>query len=262
MMTIRKDIAHIFFRMTFIDVTARYKGSMLGFLWAFATPAIMLAAYTLVFSYIIGAKWPDTGGSHLGFAINIFCGLILHSFIAEILTRSPGLIPQNANYVKRIIFPLELLPGIVTTTALINMMIALVVFLSLLVMATNHVSASILATPIILIPVLFFGLGISFLLSGLGCYLRDIQQIAPSISSLLLFLSPIFYPTEILSEIWQKIFYINPLTLPIEQLRGALLLDTLPSWRALSAQIIFNGLFLALSIALYKRLKKGFSDVL
>ncbi len=263
MTNLNKELIHIFIRMTLIDLNAKYKGSVLGFMWSFITPLTMLAAYTLVFSFILGAKWPHTEGSHLDFAINIFSGLILHGFIAEIMNRAPALIPQNSNYVKRMIFPLEILPGITTATALVNMLITLTIFLIFLAIMTDLVKPTLLALPIIIIPVLFIGLGLAFLLSALGCYLRDIQQLAPSISALLLFLSPIFYPLTAIQEPWRSVLAaINPLALPIEHVRDIIMHDTLPHWNHLSVSIILSAIFFMLSMLTYRKLKKGFSDVL
>lgn len=244
------------------DIASRYKGSTIGLLWALITPLLMLGIYTAVFSGIFQARWGQTGGP-VEYAQQLFVGLTVHGLAAECLNRTPSLMLSNASYVKRVVFPLHLLPLVTLSTAFFHFLISLSVLLAFYAIVNHSLPVmGLLYTPIILLPYIIWLLGISFLLSGLGVYFRDINQVMGLITTILLFLSPVFYPASMLPEHLQGIFMFNPLTLVIEQLRAVLLDGGVPDWGALGLYSIGALLMAALGAWGFKKMRGGFADVL
>lgn len=244
------------------DIASRYKGSAAGLLWALITPLLMLAIYTSVFSGIFQARWGQDGGP-IDYALQLFVGLTVHGLAAECLHRSPMLMLNNSSYVKRVVFPLQLLPVVTVISALFHFCISLVILvLFYLVVKQQLPMMGLLYSPFIILPYLVWLMGVSFLLSGLGVYFRDISQVMGLITTILLFLSPVFYPANLLPAHLQSVFMLNPLTMIIEQLRAVLLDGGSPDWGGLMLYSVGAGLVLAFGAWAFKRMRGGFADVL
>lgn len=245
------------------DIHSRYRGSALGLVWSLVTPLIMLGIYTFVFQFVFKARWNDTSGeTTLNFAIILFLGLSIHAVLAEILTKSPQLITSNPNFVKKIVFPLELLSWINLLSGLFTFAISLLLLLGFIMMEQGRIPVTAVLLPIVLLPYCLMLLGISWLLAALGVYLRDIQQITGTLATLLLFLSPIFYSVTTLPAPLQSFIYLNPLSYPVEAARQLLIYGQLP---AISGLAIYS--FIALNIAwvgyrFFRLVRPGFADVL
>lgn len=244
------------------DIASRYQGSAVGLLWAFFSPVLMLLVYTFVFGYVFKARWLGAETDRSFFALNLFAGMLVHGFFAECAIRSPGLLQQHSNFVKRIVFPLWLLPIVPLASALFHTCISfLVLFLAHLAIV-QIVHWQLLLLPFLLVPFFVFLLGLVWMLSALGVYLKDLAQIIPIMVTVLMFMSPVFYPAEALPEQIRPIMYMNPLTPAIETLRAVLFEGRLPSLIAYGVALFVSIAFATLGFFIFKRLKVGFADVL
>jgi lipopolysaccharide transport system permease protein len=244
------------------DFIGRYKGSVMGITWSFFNPLIMLAIYTMVFSVAFKAKWGVGEENKLTFAIMLFSGMIIHSFFSECLNRAPGLISGHPNYVKKVVFPLEILPWMALTSALLHFAISFGVLIVFCVLAGFSIHAGILLTPLILLPLILTTIGLSWILSSLGVYLRDLSQVIGVITTVALFLAPIFYPVDSLPQAYRVFITLNPITLPIHQLREAMLLNQSLRWDLWGISL-FEGVFIShLGFWWFQKSRKGFADVI
>lgn len=250
------------YQMTKREVIGRYRGSILGIAWSFFNPLIMLAVYTIVFSTVFQARWNVGTESKTEFALVLFVGMIVHSILAEIMNQSPTIMLRNVNYVKKVVFPLEILPWVILGSTLFHACVSLLVW-SLFYIAVNHtLQWTFLFLPLVLIPLVLFTLGVSWALASLGVYIRDIGQMMGVLTTLLLFMSPVFYPASILPEPYQTMIYLNPLTFVIEQARDVLMWGKLPDWSGLVVAHILGMLVAWTGFYWFQKTRKGFADVL
>jgi lipopolysaccharide transport system permease protein len=243
------------------DVIGRYRGSFMGILWSFFNPLLMLAVYTFVFSYVFKARWNTGSDSKTEFALILFAGLIIFNLFSECINKAPGLVLSNANYVKKVIFPLEVLPWVALGSTLFHAIISLLVWLVAYVVFFGAPHLTALLLPLIVLPLLFFTMGLSWGLAALGVYLRDIPQFIGILTTVLMFLSPIFYPATALPEQYRHLMLLNPLTPTIEQARDVLFWGRAPDWNTFP--IYFAGALLIafLGFAWFQKTRKGFADV-
>jgi lipopolysaccharide transport system permease protein len=253
----------LIWQMTKREIIGRYRGSVLGLFWSFFQPIFMLCIYTFVFSVVFQAKWGATHSeSKTEFAIILFAGLIVFNFFAEVMNRSPEMIIQNVNYVKKVVFPLEILPFIAAGSALFHTFVSIVVLLAFnaLVNHTFHLTAFLM--PLILLPLVVLVLGVSWFLASLGVFLRDVGQTVGILTTALLFMSPIFFPPTALPEQLRAYLFLNPLTFIIEQSRHALIWGSAPDWSGLFCYLVGAGIFAWLGLLWFQKTRKGFADVL
>ena len=252
--------------MVLREVASRYKGSLLGLLWAVINPILMLAVYTFFFSVVFQSRWSSAG--HVGsdskfeFAIVLYAGLLVFNLFSECISRAPSLILSNANYVKKVIFPLEVLPWVALGSALFHVLIGFGVILVFIVLAGMPLHASALLFPLVLLPLVPMIMGLCWLLSSVGVFFRDIGQIIGMALTALMFLSPIFYPTSALPESLQGLLYWNPLTFVIEQSRNVLIWGILPDFGGLAIYSLVSLFVACLGLLAFKAMRSGFADVL
>jgi lipopolysaccharide transport system permease protein len=244
------------------EVLGRYRGSALGLAWSFFNPILMLAVYTFVFSVVFRARWIGASESRVEFAIILFAGLMVFTFFSECVTRAPGLVIANANYVKKVVFPLEVLPVVTLASALFHGAVSLLVWLVFFGATFGAPPATAMLLPVVLLPLLAFTLGLSWLLTSLGVYLRDVGHVVGIATPALMFLSPVFFPISALPEAVRPLILLNPLTLVIEHVREVLIFGRIPSMPLLAAQFVVSGLVMWLGFAWFQRTRKGFADVL
>ena len=245
------------------EIAARYRGTTLGWLWTVLTPLLTLAVYTWVFSEVFKARWVgDAANDKTAFALNVFAGMLFLQFFAESLGRAPGLLQANANYVKKVIFPLPALPLVTIATAGFNWLIGVLVWSVLYTVVHHSPPLGLLWLPLVMLPLALMTLGLCWLVSAFGVYLRDLAPVVAFILTLLSFLSPIFYPVEILPDWIARLLIINPLTLPIEFSRSWLLGAAQPAGELLLAYWLVAGLVALLGLSAFRLLRKGFADVL
>ena len=255
-------------RLTIREIGAKYKGSVLGLLWSLVTPLLLLAVYAFVFGQVFGARWAPAGaagaagGTPLGqYAIVLFVGLTTFQLFSEAVTRAPTVIAGHKNFVKKVVFPLEVLPVVLVGTALFQYAVSLAVILVAVIVAGGGFHPEVMWLPVILAPFLVLLTGLCWVLAALGPYLRDIAQVVGTAVSALLFLSPVFYPRETLPEPGRSLFLLNPLTVPVEQSRKALLWGQAPDLAALCAYGLVALLIAAGGYLLFRTVRPGFADV-
>lgn len=248
--------------MTRRDVLGRYRGASFGLLWSLISPFMMLVVYTLAFGYVLKSRWPGTTGNTADFAMLLFMGLIVHGFFAECLSRAPTLIAGTPNLVKKIVFPLEILPWTLVMSAFFHAVMNTVVFVLLNLLLRGEFHATTLLWPLVMLPLVFVTLGVVWLLSSLSVYLRDISQVTGVIVTAMLFLSSAIIPVETLPERYRAIFHLNPLTLIIDQAREVAFWGRLPDWSALGIYMIGALAFAYAGFAVFQKTRRGFADVL
>lgn len=255
----------LIFQLAKREIISRYRGSFLGILWTIINPILMLAVYTFVFGFVFKVRLDPSvsfENDHFSFALLLFSGLIVYNIFSETLSRAPGLVLANTNYVKKIIFPLEILPwvnlGATLFHALISVSVLLIAFLSI-----NHfIHWTIIFIPVILAPFLLLTVGISWFLAATGVFVRDIGQFIGLLLTMLLFLSPVFYPAAALPDSLRDYLFLNPLSFIIEQLRAVILHGQLPDWVGLGIYTLIAWLFAQLGFVWFEKTRKGFADVL
>jgi len=244
------------------DVIGRYRGSALGIFWSFFQPVLMLAVYTFVFSVVFKARWIAGSDSKTEFALVLFAGLLVFGLFSECINRAPTLILSNVNYVKKVVFPLEVLPWVVLGSALFHALVSIGVWLVFYLVFFGMPRTTMLLLPLILLPLIFFTMGLSWLLASLGVYLRDIAQIINIITTTLMFLSPIFYPVSALPAEYQFLLNLNPLTPAIEQARDVLIWGKTPDSLTFGIYIAATAFIAWLGFAWFQKTRKGFADVI
>lgn len=245
------------------EVLGRYKGSMLGIFWSLVTPIFMLAVYTFVFSVVFKARWGAGGSdSKTEFALVLFAGLMIFNLFSECVGRAPGLILANVNYVKKVVFPLEVLPWVSMGSALFHFAVSLGVWLVAYLVLFGVPHWHIVLLPLVLVPLVLFVMGLSWALASLGVYLRDVGQIIGLVITVLMFLTPIFYPASSLPPAYQPLMFMNPLTPPIEMARDLLYWGQLPDMKLLALCAVGSLMFAMLGFAWFQKTRKGFADVL
>lgn len=244
------------------DVLTRYRGSLLGFGWSFLTPLLMLSVYTFVFRAIFKARWSEGVASDYEFALQMYAGLIVFSLFAEVTNRAPRLVLDEPNLVKKVVFPLEILPWVAVLAGLFHLALSLVALLGAAAIARGGLPLSVLALPLVLAPFVPLLLGLGWFLAALGVFVRDMQQVTTLLVSLLMFLSPVFYPVSSLPARWQPWLQANPLTPVIEQLRRVALDGLWPVWSQLAMHLLIASVFAWAGARWFAATRKGFADVL
>ena len=257
-----KHHRQLIWQMSKRDVIGRYKGSVLGIAWSFFNPLIMLIIYTVVFNTIFQSRWTPDSNSKTEFALVLFVGMIIHGIIAEVLTRTPSLILANVNYVKKVVFPLEILPWVMMGSNLFHVLVSLLVWALIYFVANQSIYWTVIFLPIVLAPLILISMGLSWLLASLGVYIRDTGQVTGVIASIMMFLSPVFYPVTRLPESYQPFLYLNPTTFIIEEARKVLVWGKLPDFTGLLVYYLISLICLWLGYAWFQKTRKGFADVL
>jgi lipopolysaccharide transport system permease protein len=248
--------------MVLREVASRYKGSLLGLFWSVINPILMLGVYTFFFSVVFQSRWGEGSGSKFEFAIVLYSGLLVFNLFSECIARAPSLILSNANYVKKVVFPLEILPWVSLGSAVFHLLIGLVVILLFIACAGLPIYWTVLLFPIVLLPLIPMVMGLSWLLASVGVFFRDIGQIIGMALTALMFLSPIFYPTSALPESMRGYLILNPLTMVIEQSRNVLIWGALPDWSGLAIYTLLSVSVAWLGLLAFKSMRSGFADVL
>ena len=256
----------LIWQMSKRDVIGRYKGSAMGLLWSFLNPLLMLAVYTFFFAVVFKARWGVSPNgveeSKTFFAVILFAGMIVHTLFAEVLSRSPTLILNNVNYVKKVVFPLEILPIISMGSALFHCVVSLGVLMVAFTFFNGFLHYTIIFLPLVFLPLVMLTMGLAWMLASLGAYVRDVGQTIGILMSVMMFLSPIFYPVTALPDFMQPWMLANPLTFIIEQAREVLIWGRLPHWRGLALYSILSFFVAWLGFAWFQKTRKGFADVL
>jgi len=250
-------------QMTKREVIGRYRGSVMGLAWSFLHPVFMLMVYTFVFSIVFKARWG--GGdeeSRTQFALVLFVGMIVHGLFAEVLNRSPALILSNVNFVKKVIFPLEILPIVAMGATLFHSLASLSVLLAACLLINGSLQWTAVFLPLVLLPLALLTLGAAWVVASVGVFLRDIGQTIGMFTTVLLFLSPVFYPVTVLPEAIRPWFMLNPLAFIIEQAREVMIWGRMPNWAGLVVYLVVAGIMAWAGYVWFQKTRKWFADVL
>ena len=241
------------------DVLLRYRGAMFGVAWVFLNPLIMLAIFAYVFGQIFQARWPqqETGAP---FWLVLYSGLIAFNIFAEAVSRAPASVRGTPSYVKKIIFPVEILPLVPLGAALVHGAFNFLILLAALAW-TGHLTPSVVLYPLMLLPLLLLALGLSWFFAAWGVFIKDMNQIVPPFVQMLMFLSPVLYPASAVPEALRPFYHYNPLGVVIESCRNAAL------GQAINWQNWGIGLIMAIAVALlghafFRHSREEFADVL
>ncbi|MFQ7839825.1 MAG: ABC transporter permease [Enterocloster bolteae] len=244
------------------DIEQRYKGSVLGILWAVLVPLLMLAIYTFVFSEIFQAKWNVSGGDKYEFAMVLFCGLSAFNMVSEVMSRSTNLIASNTNYVKKVIFPLELLPAVATFSALFNCIISYLILILAKLILYKTISITLYQIIMAFLPLCIFCMGISLIISALSVYLKDIGNVISIVVMILMYMSPVFFSLSAVPGKFRIICEINPMTYIIENFRNVVLYGSNIDWKFYILSLLASIALLVIGKIIFERTKVGFADVL
>lgn len=245
------------------EFEARYRGSVLGLSWALITPLVMMTVYTFVFHSVLSSRWPGLAADdRAGYALNLLAGMVIFNILSESLIRAPRLILENPSYVKKLVFPLEILPAVALSGAVVSASIGGLVLLIFQWVMRGPPSPEILLLPLLLMPLLLLSLGAVYLLSALGVFLRDIGQMISPMLMILMFLSPVFYPSETVPLPWRNWLALSPLAAGIGWVRDVVFFGHLPAAGSYLGQLAAGMLFLALGYRTFKALRPSFADVI
>lgn len=244
------------------ETIAKYKGSFLGIFWSIVTPILMIVVYTFVFSQIFNAKWGAEYSSNLDFALMAYCGLATFSIFSEVVSRAPSLILSNVNYVKKVIFPLDIFSIISIGTALVTAAINYGLVILFELVYKHSVPWTAILLPIVILPMLFLIAGLSWFLSSIGVFIRDIGHAMGIIIQALMLLSPIFYPAEVVPEAFRWFYSINPINYYIENVRNVLILGQIPNPYTFLLQLVIALILMYAGWLWFKKTKSSFADVM
>ncbi|MFL1548332.1 ABC transporter permease [Pseudomonas sp. D47] len=243
------------------DIDMRFKGALLGVLWPLITPLLTLAMYAVVFGYFLPSRWPGVDGI-TGFALMLFPGLIVFNFFAECVNRAPNLITQNPNFVKKVVFPVELLVWVPIGSAVFQLLLSIVAWMAIALAVNGSLQWTIVFLPFVIAPMVLCLLGITWFLSALGVFLRDIAQLTVVVTQALMFFSPVLYPLDKLPAWASNIILLNPLTFIVEQSRLVLINGVIPDFRGLLIYTAVSLFVCSLGLRFFRSVRHGFSDVL
>lgn len=243
----------------------RFRGSLLGWFWALIAPLAMLAVFSLVFGSIFGARWarPDSAATQteFGFPLLLFSGLIVFNFFGETFNRAPGLILENTSYVKKVVFPLEILPVVTLLSSLTTAAISFVAFMVVYVVLHGLPPLTIVLLPLVLLPLALITLGICYFFASLGVFLRDLRHVTPPLSTAMLFLSSVFYDPQTVPESYRWMLYLNPLTPAVNHVRDVLFWGRIPDPLEFAIFLTTATVVFLLGLEWFKRTEKAFADV-
>jgi lipopolysaccharide transport system permease protein len=251
-------------QLTWREVTGRYRSSLLGFGWSFITPLVTLSAYTFVFGMVFKARWPQSASSSLtDFGLALFAGLVAFTFFAECLTRAPGIIIASPNYVKKVVFPLEVLPVSAVGSALFHAGISAIVLVVAHQVLQGGVAAwTALLLPLVFVPLVLLALGTAWFFASVGVFFRDAVHTVALMSQVLMFMTPVFYPVQAVPAAFRPLLELNPLTSLIENTRRVTVQGQLPDWPGLGLSFLIGLLVAAFGYAWFASTKVAFADVI
>jgi lipopolysaccharide transport system permease protein len=253
---------HIVSQMAKRDMIERYRGSVFGFLWSLFNPLLMLAVYTFVFSVVFKSQWPGSTGGSPEYAVNAFAGLIVFTIFSESVARAPTLVVGNANLVKKVVFPLEVLPWVTLASSLFHALVSYLVLLAFVLAIQHTVHATALLFPLVIVPVIFLALGISWFLASIGVFFRDTSHTVALLVAVMMFFSPIFYPLSAVPKDLVWLFKFNPLVLPIDAGRSVAILGVVPDVGDYLILLVASVAIAWAGLWWFVRTKHTFADVL
>lgn len=245
------------------NIEIRYKGTMMGFIWMLVTPLVMLAVYTFVFGVVFKARWgAGLGDSKAAFALIMFCGMAVFNIFSESVNGSVGIVAGNPNYVKKVVFPLQLLPVSSVLSACFFGLIWIGILLLGIVIFFHKICLAAVCLPLIFIPLILFSCGLAWFVASLGVFIRDLAHLIGIVLQVLYFMTPIFYSLEMVPESVRGVLLLNPLTPIVQSARQVLIYNQWPDWQGLGIVTLLSMVMFQLGYAWFMKTKRGFADVL
>jgi homopolymeric O-antigen transport system permease protein len=243
------------------DLSSRYKGSVIGPAWAVITPVVMIVIFTAIFSGIFGLRFGAQGG-HLSFATYLFCGLLPWIAFSDGVQRSTTSLTDNVNLVKRVVFPTEALPVNLALSGIAQQLIGTVVLLTVALILEHTIRPTALLLPLLLVPQFLVTAGLGWLMASLGVFIRDMPQINQLTLMTWMYLTPIYYPENIIPPKYQWMVNLNPMAPLVRNYRRILLEGMAPDWRGLGVTTVFALVCFVFGYWWFQRTKKAFADIL
>lgn len=241
------------------DVLLRYRGAMFGVVWIFLSPLLMLAIFAFIFGHIFQARWPQQPEG-MPFWLLLYAGLIVFNIFAETVGRAPTAVRGYPAYVKKIIFPVEILPLVPLGSALIHAAFNLVILVAALAWFAD-LTTGLALLPILVLPVILLALGLAWFLAAWGVFIKDMTQIVPLFVQMLLFLSPVFYPVSAVPEALRPLYALNPIGAVVEATRATIIDAPLP-WSAWLVSLLASLIAFLLGLAFFHHARGEFADAL
>jgi lipopolysaccharide transport system permease protein len=243
------------------EIHARYRGSILGVIWAFIVPLLMLGVYTFVFSIVFRIRWEVPMEEKGAFALLLFSGLIIFNLFSECITRAPGLMLENVSFIKKVVFPLEIMPWVSMQVTLFNAVVSLLILLVFYLVVHGLPPTTVFLLPVVLFPLVLLILGLGWFLSSVGVFLRDVQPFVGLLTTMMMFLSPIFYPLSAIPETYRGLIQLNPLTFVLNASKSVMFWGQMPQWVDWLLYTIFSWVVGSLGFVWFQKTRKGFADV-
>lgn len=245
------------------NIEGRYKGTMIGLVWMVVTPLVMLAVYTFIFGVVFKVRWgAGLGDSKVAFALIMFCGMTVFNIFSESVNGSVGIVSGNPNYVKKVVFPLELLPASAVLSACFFGLIWIGILLLGIILFLHKFCFAAVCLPLIFIPLIFFSCGFAWFVASLGVFVRDLAHVIGIVLQVLYFMTPIFYSVEMVPENLRIILFLNPLTSIVQSTRQVLMFNQWPDWRVLGIVTLLSMIIFQFGYFWFMKTKRGFADVL
>lgn len=248
------------------DIATRFRGSLLGALWLVINPLFLLSLYYYVFSFILNIRWqtvmPDGRTVEQSGTLSLFAGLIAYTFFSECLIRAPGLMRENVSYIKKVVFPLAVLPVVATLSALFSAGVNFCLLLIFYVFSVGMPPWEVIAFPFFFLLLALGTLGVVFGMSALGMYLPDLKAVVGPVATAFMFMTPIMYPASMVPESVRAIVRYNPLAIVVEGLRASLFNVAWPGVHEILLLGAICAALAALGVFGFMKLRKGFADVI
>ena len=245
------------------EVVGRYKGTYLGLLWSLLNPLLTLAVYTLVFGVILKAKFaPATEAGTTEFALTLFCGIIVYNVFSVCVSKAPSAIHEHPNLVKKVVFPLEILPVAMLAASVVNAGFGLAILFPTLLILAPKISPTMYMFPLVLLPLCALSLGVAWFLASIGVFIRDVGQAIVILLQLLFFISPVIYPLSAVPGMFQGLLRLNPLTTILEDARRALMGGQPIEWGWWIAVTVFSLILMQLGYVWFMKSKRVFADII
>lgn len=253
----------LLWQFTVRNIELRHKGSYLGFIWSVLSPLLLLALYVYIFGYIFKGSFEEgPTETPLDYALGLFTGLAILQMMAEVIAVSPMIFVAQPNFVKKVVFPLEILPAASVGSSIFHFLISTVLVAVGVATVGPGLSWSALWLPVILLPVILIALGLSWLISSLGVFFRDIGQVTPVLIPMLMYSSAVFFPAKIITGFAWSILRFNPLLHATGLSRDALLWHHPMNFRELGYLYVSGIATLWLGYFAFRKMQPAFADVL
>lgn len=250
---------HLLYSLVLRDIKLKYASTTIGFSWLVIQPLLMLATYTLVFGVIFKSRW-NGNGTILDYVLTLFAGLTIYVCFSDTINRATTVIRSQPNFIKKVVFPVDILPIVVLGSSLFNVLLNIVLVFVMSILFKFTVPSTFLLFPFVLLPFVLMLSGITWCLAALSVFILDTSQVITFLSSVLLFLSPVFFPIESAPKILQPLLYINPVTIPIQQFRSVVIFGNIPNLLVYIIYFSLSVIMLNFGFWAFSKSKSAFAD--